>query len=312
MSEAQIHLLLNHIPVMGSLFATAILIWGLVRKQQDVIQTALYLFIISAVFAIPVYFSGEGAEEAVEHLPAVSEALIEDHEHLAKTAMFIIEALGLASIGALFLSIKNKLIPVWYSIALLVLALINGGVMAQTAHLGGLIRHSEIRQGASSGGRESEAEEGRENEADEARENKAKEGSENEADEAREHESTQSKENSALPAERSEANEKRQHENTEATEHRQQVVNQDRDGQSVTREQRENNESHKVIAAAAKVMPLEALLKKAFPNRKVHMIEVKLETESGQQVYELEWLEQGIKNKAYFNALTGERVSHQE
>lgn len=293
MSEAQIHLLLNHIPVMGSLFATAILIWGLVRKQQEVIQTALYLFIISAVFAIPVYFSGEGAEEAVEHLPAVSEALIEDHEHLAKTAMFIIEVLGLASIGALFLSIKNKLIPVWYNIALLVLALVNGGVIAQTAHLGGMIRHSEIRQGQG---------------AESARESEAEEGSKNEAEEAREHKSNQ--EQSALPAERSknssEANENRELERHEASEKNTQTQTQDRDD----RHERESKTSP--IATTGKVMPLETLLKKAFPNRKVNMIEAKLKTESGQQVYKLEWLEQGIKNKAYFNAFTGERMSRNE
>jgi len=148
MDSVQIHLLLNHAPIMGSLLATALLAWGLFRKNEEVVRVSLYILVGSALAALPVYFSGEGAEEAVEHLPGVVENLIEDHEHLAKVAIMIMEGLGLAALGGIFFSFRKQTLPLWYAGLLLALGLVNGGVMAQTAHLGGLIRHSEIRAGA--------------------------------------------------------------------------------------------------------------------------------------------------------------------
>lgn len=147
MDPTQIHLLLNHAPLMGSLIATAILAWGLFRKNEEIVRVSFYLFVGSALVALPVYFSGEGAEEAVEHLPGVLESLIEDHENLAKIAILIMEALGVGALAGLITSFRLKQLPFWFGTVLLIGGLINGGVMAQTAHLGGLIRHSEIRPG---------------------------------------------------------------------------------------------------------------------------------------------------------------------
>ncbi|MEZ0371036.1 MAG: hypothetical protein ACAI44_18225 [Candidatus Sericytochromatia bacterium] len=163
------HLVVNHVPVLGSLLATGILAYGLLRKQEEIIRLSLYLFVLSAVAALPVYFSGEGAEEGVEHLSGVAESLIENHEDLAKFAIVLVEGLGLAAIGGLVLSFRATRLPLWYASIVGVLALFNGGVMAQTAHLGGQIRHSEIRTGAQ-GGRSENATEGArhaETEADE-------------------------------------------------------------------------------------------------------------------------------------------------
>lgn len=146
MNEAQIHLLLNHVPIMGSLIATAILAWGMIRKNEEIIRVSLYLLIGSALAALPVYFSGEGAEEAVEHLPGVVERLIEDHEHLAKVAIILMEGLGLGAAVALYFSFRKQVLPLAIAAGLLIVGLVNAGVLAQTAHLGGMIRHTEIRQ----------------------------------------------------------------------------------------------------------------------------------------------------------------------
>ena len=145
MEPAFIHLMLNHLPVLGTLLATGMLTYGLIRKQEEIIRLSLYLFIGSALAALPVFFSGEGAEEAVEHLPGVAEALIEDHEHLAEVAIWLLEGLGLMAIAGLVLSFRKRLLPLWCAGLLAALALVTGGVLVQTAHLGGLIRHSEIR-----------------------------------------------------------------------------------------------------------------------------------------------------------------------
>lgn len=144
MPQTQIHLLLNHVPIIGSLIASAILAWGMLRKNEEVMRVSFCLLIVSAIVALPVYFSGEGAEEAVEHLPGVVERLIEDHEKFAKGAFVLMNTLGLSAVVGLVLSLR-KALPHWYVICVLLLSLVNDAIMAQTAHLGGLIRHSEIR-----------------------------------------------------------------------------------------------------------------------------------------------------------------------
>ena len=66
LTAVSIHLMLNHLPLLGSAIATGIFALGLLRRQEEILRLSLYLFIFSALAALPVYFSGEGAEEAVD------------------------------------------------------------------------------------------------------------------------------------------------------------------------------------------------------------------------------------------------------
>ena len=148
MSPVQIHLMLNHVPVLATVIAVAILSWGLLRKNEEVIRVSFYLLIGSALVALPVYFSGEGAEEAVEHLPAVLESLIETHENWAKVAVILGELLGVSALVGAVVAWRQQKTPLWIALPVLALGCLYSGIALQTAHLGGLIRHSEIRNGA--------------------------------------------------------------------------------------------------------------------------------------------------------------------
>ncbi|MGV3526958.1 MAG: hypothetical protein ACO1RX_22265 [Candidatus Sericytochromatia bacterium] len=142
---AQWHLLMNHLPVFGALGGTLLLCWGLLRKQQEVMQVGLGVLCIAALLALPAYFSGENAEKAVEHLVGVSESLIENHEELARVATILMELVGLSALLSLWKGLQK-----WRNgmvVGTLVLALLTSGTLIWTAHLGGLIRHSELRAG---------------------------------------------------------------------------------------------------------------------------------------------------------------------
>ena len=100
--------------------------------------------ISAALFTIPVYLTGEGTEELVEKMPGVSENMIEEHEEMAKIGLIIIILTGIAALGALIVKRKVSLLkPAFVLCALLTFA--SFGVMAQTAHLGGQIRHTELK-----------------------------------------------------------------------------------------------------------------------------------------------------------------------
>ena len=145
MNSAHLHLILNHVPVVGSLFGLALLGWGLLRKSEEFKKPSLGFLIIIALLAIPVYLTGEPAEEIVENLPGVDEASIEQHEEAALVAFVGILVVGAASLFGLVLFARGKPVPNWLFAAVMVLSLTAFVLMARTANLGGLIRHPEMR-----------------------------------------------------------------------------------------------------------------------------------------------------------------------
>jgi uncharacterized membrane protein len=147
MNASQIHLALNHVPLFFSIVGGLVLLYGFIKKQEQIKFLSLYFMTIAALFTIPVYLTGEGTEESVEKLPGVSENLIEAHEEMAKIGLIVIIITGIAALITLF--VKKRISLLKPSLILCAfLTFISFGVMAQTARLGGKIRHSEIRNGA--------------------------------------------------------------------------------------------------------------------------------------------------------------------
>lgn len=147
MNSAQLHLALTHVPVVLSITGLIMLIISFLIKNSTLIKTSYIIIMIAGVAALPVYFTGEGTEETVEHLPGVSEAIISKHEEMAEWAMISVVAAAIMATFSFF-SMKWSAVARISKITVLLLSLFTGGLMVQTAHLGGQIRHSEIRNGA--------------------------------------------------------------------------------------------------------------------------------------------------------------------
>jgi uncharacterized membrane protein len=146
MNGAHLHLLLNHLPVIGTIFGLLLLLFALLRKSEEGKRIALGFFVFAALAAVPTYLTGEPAEEVAERLPGVTHALIEGHEEAALFALIASGLTGLISLIGLFLSRRTAKLPQWLVIAPLALALVTSGLLGWTANLGGQIRHTEIRQ----------------------------------------------------------------------------------------------------------------------------------------------------------------------
>lgn len=158
MTIVHLHLLLNHIPVIGTLFVVGLLAAALMRRDSMIARLALWTSALLGIVAIAVYFTGEPAEETVEHLPGVSESVIEQHEELALVATTMIAAFGVLATGALAV-FRQRSLPRWLVVSSFVGMLAVAGVMGWTANLGGQIRHTEIRAtgtGLQGGDREAE------------------------------------------------------------------------------------------------------------------------------------------------------------
>lgn len=145
MDAVHLHLLLNHIPVLGTIFSAPLFAYALLRKSDELKRLSLVILVFSALVAIPVYLTGEPAEEAVEKLSGVSGAMLELHEDGAKVSMILMVIAGAISLlGLVLLKTKNALAG-WLVFLALVSSTMTAVSMARTANLGGQIRHSEIR-----------------------------------------------------------------------------------------------------------------------------------------------------------------------
>lgn len=160
MNAAQIHLALNHAPLFFSLIGGLLLILGMIRKNDSYKSVSLYMLAAAALFTAPVFLTGEGSEELVENAAGVAESAIKQHEEMAKISMVIITITGVLALAGLFLRKKQSISKALMVIVVL-FSLGSFGTMAQTAHLGGLIRHTEIQSGVTGGAADSEDEDGK-------------------------------------------------------------------------------------------------------------------------------------------------------
>jgi uncharacterized membrane protein len=145
MNPAHLHLILNHIPVLGTVFGMALIAWALFRKSEELKRVSLGVFVVIALLAVPAYLTGEPTEEVVEHLPGVDKPAIEEHEEAAMFAFAGVLVLGAGALGGLIFPWRGKPVPNLVSIGALVLSVIVFAMMVRTANLGGLIRHPELR-----------------------------------------------------------------------------------------------------------------------------------------------------------------------
>lgn len=150
MESVHLHLLINHVPILLTIFSLFILLWGMYKKENAVIHLSMAGFVIAAVFSVIAMQTGEGAEDIIEKLSGISEALIHDHEELAELANYGAILLGLVALAAFAI---EKYRPAFYKpvkVVIVVLAFLSAGLFSYTAYLGGQIRHSEIRESESS------------------------------------------------------------------------------------------------------------------------------------------------------------------
>jgi uncharacterized membrane protein len=147
MDATHLHLLLNHFPIIGTLLGVGVMAYGYLTSSEQVKKAALWTWAAMALVAIPVFLTGEPAEESVEGIASVSESLIEEHEEAATVAIWLMEALGLLSLVTLVVGRLKESVSKPLVLVATVLSLATFAAMARTGYLGGQIRHSEIRSG---------------------------------------------------------------------------------------------------------------------------------------------------------------------
>lgn len=145
MNPVHLHLLLNHVPILGTLFGLILLATGLFFRNKTLRSSGMITFVVVALLAIPAYISGGEAEEVVEDIPGTSEIFLEEHEELAEGAVWLVYGVGAISLISLLLMsfLGEKTTQILNSITLTA-SLVSFGFMVAVGYYGGKIRHSEL------------------------------------------------------------------------------------------------------------------------------------------------------------------------
>jgi uncharacterized membrane protein len=141
---AHLHLMLNHLPVIGAPLLLILLGIGLLRRSSELIRVSFALIVALALASALVYITGEPAEELVEHAPWFQHALLERHEDHAAIALGASLVSGVAAIAGLVFQ-RRPGAERWLAQATWVILLIATLLFGWTGWSGGQIRHDELR-----------------------------------------------------------------------------------------------------------------------------------------------------------------------
>jgi hypothetical protein len=144
-NAAHWHLVVNHLPVVGSLAALLLLGWAFIKNTDDLKRVALASLVLVAIVSIPAFLTGEPSESYTKGLPGISARWMSNHEDMAEIALWVALGVGGAALAALVVFRKAHSLPRWVVGVLLAGCLVVCGLMFRTASYGGKIRHTEIR-----------------------------------------------------------------------------------------------------------------------------------------------------------------------
>jgi uncharacterized membrane protein len=143
---AHLHLLLNHVPVIGSIIGLGLFLISFFGKNEDLRRASYIVFAAIALLTIPAFLSGFGAQQMIKG-PGASDALIRRHEGSALLSLWFMELTGALALIGLWQSQTTARPSRWNVSAVLLFSFLTVGLMARTGNTGGDIRHPEVRPG---------------------------------------------------------------------------------------------------------------------------------------------------------------------
>lgn len=144
MTLTHLHLLLNHVPTVGTALAIALFILSFFRKNDMLRRVSLEAFFIIALMTIPAYLSGLSAQQQIMSRPGVSNVMIEAHEDAALFSLVLMQITGAFAWFALWQMRRMGSAASWVTAAILLMSALTMASTARAANLGGEIRHPEL------------------------------------------------------------------------------------------------------------------------------------------------------------------------
>jgi hypothetical protein len=143
-TPAHLHVLVNHIPIVGLPVILLLLAWGIARREDAVVRTALIGTVVLAAGTWLADYTGDGAKDDIRHLSWYNKTLVTAHEDAGDQAEMVAIATGVVALATLVLARGGR--GLRRSLVLVVLVLLAGSsvLAARAGWRGGKIRHNEF------------------------------------------------------------------------------------------------------------------------------------------------------------------------
>src|SRR5262245_34563723 len=83
MNLAHLHIVLNHIPTLGTVLGLLMFIAALVKQSDQLKKTSLQVLVLMALLALPTYLSGNASQVLLRSRSEIQQPLIEAHQNAA-------------------------------------------------------------------------------------------------------------------------------------------------------------------------------------------------------------------------------------
>jgi uncharacterized membrane protein len=143
MNAIEVHLRLNHFPIIGLIVLFILFIYAYFFKKKEIIIACKVGFVLLSLMSIAVSRSGEEAEELLEHKIGYNSEEMAEHEEHAEQAYVGILLLGTLSLISFFFK-KNEKINSRFNAFIVPIGFVVILLMVITGINCGKIKHSEL------------------------------------------------------------------------------------------------------------------------------------------------------------------------
>jgi hypothetical protein len=145
LNAAHLHLVLNHVPTLGTAVALALLLLALIRRHEVLVHVGLEVLFVIALLTMPVYVTGAAAYAHLREGAEFSDIAARMHQDAALTGFAVTEFAGFVAWVALWQSRRTGQAGRGLVAAATLLSVLALAIMGRAATLGGEITHPEIR-----------------------------------------------------------------------------------------------------------------------------------------------------------------------
>jgi hypothetical protein len=145
MNLAHVHIVLNHVPSLGSIAGLLLLAVGIYRKDEAIKQFAYGVLVLITMAVLPTYISGAEAQRMVEKNPSFAAGVFQMHQNAAMITLLTMTAAGMFAWFGLWEYRRHSRSGSLTTMATLITTMAAVASVLVTALIGGKISHVEIR-----------------------------------------------------------------------------------------------------------------------------------------------------------------------
>src|SRR5262245_743887 len=148
MNLAHVHIVLNHVPSLGSIAGLLLLAAGIYKKDEALKQFAYGVLVLITMAVLPTYITGAEAQRLVAKNPSYSAGTIQLHQNAAMVTLLTMTAAGLFAWFGMWEDRRRGRSGSVTTMATLISTMAAVAFILVTASIGGKISHPEIRDAA--------------------------------------------------------------------------------------------------------------------------------------------------------------------